>query len=139
MDLNEIELTLKKETDLRVCPICGMPFKPYHSRQKTCGDSECKRIHQCETVKRRTAERKAEDPEEYNTSRRRSVEKYRRNKKKLGIRESELKQLSQKWERQLDFDKKISEYGLEYGKRSAEKTLANVPKIDVLLREETKK
>jgi hypothetical protein len=30
---------------MKKCSICGKEFKPYHSRQKTCGDAECKRLH----------------------------------------------------------------------------------------------
>ena len=43
------------------------------------------------------------------------------------------KKMQSYWERQLDKDLKIrdAEDGLEYGKKQVEKTLAQVPKIDV--------
>ena len=135
MDLNEIESILQSESKLKVCPICGTPFKPYHSRQKTCGSEECKNASKSESVKKRSSEKKAENPEEYKKSRRNAMRRYRRKRQALKIRESQLKELSEQWERQLNFDRKVSEYGLEYGKQSAEKVLATVPKIDVNIHE----
>lgn len=131
MDLNEIETILKSEAELKVCPICGTPFKPHHSRQKTCGSSECQKANRASTVKKRAEELKEKNPEEYRAGRRKSMQKYRQKKRATRAREAQLKELSEQWERQLDFDKKVSEYGMEYGKRSAEKVLASVPKIDV--------
>lgn len=131
MGLTEIEKILESEAGLKVCKICGSPYKPYHSRQKTCGKPECKKASQRESVKRRNEERKAEDPDKYRASRSEAMRKYRQKKKALKVRETQLKELSKQWEKQLEFDKKIAEYGFEYGKRSAEKVLATVPKIDV--------
>lgn len=131
MDLTEIETALRAESDLKVCPICGNPYRPYHSRQKTCGAQECIKANRCKSTKRNNDARKSRNPDEYMESRRNAVMRYRKKKQALISRESQLKELSKQWEKQLDFDKKISEYGLEYGKRSAEKVLATVPKIDV--------
>ena len=131
MDLTKIESILQAEAELKVCPICGTPYKPYHSRQKTCGSSECIRINRSEATKRRNAERKEENPEEYRASRRASVQRYRQKKRAMVNREAQLKELSEQWEKQTEFDRKVTEYGMEYGKRSAEKVLANAPKIDV--------
>lgn len=131
MDLNKIEQVLQSETGMKVCPVCGNPYKPYHSRQKTCGERECKKAYQNESAKKRIARRRAEHPEEFKALKREYARRYRQRKKTLQSRDIQLKDLSEQWEKQLDFDKKISEYGLEYGKRSAEKVLATVPKIDV--------
>ena len=49
----------------------------------------------------------------------------------MANREAQLKELSKEWEKQTEFDRKVTEYGIDYGKRSAEKVLADVPKIDV--------
>lgn len=135
MGLVEIEKLLDSEAGLKVCRICGTPYRPYHSRQKTCGNPECKRASRIESVKKRNEQMKAEDPERYRASRNETMRKYRRKRKALKSRETQLKELSKQWEKQLEFDKKISEYGLEYGKRSAEKILATVPKIDVNIHE----
>lgn len=131
MDFNEIENLIQAKSKLKVCHICGTPFKPYHSRQKTCGNPECKRLHHIEEVKKRTARKKAENPEEYKKERREYSRKARLKKKNASKREAQLKELSKHWEKQSEFDRKIAEYGLEYGKRSAEKVLATIPKIDV--------
>ena len=131
MDINKIETTLREESGIGVCPICGVPFKPYHSRQKTCGNSECKRIYHIESVKARTEKLRSESPDEYNRYRRECSRRARAKKKSLRIRESQLKDMAERWGKQSEFDNKISEYGLEYGKRSAEKVLSTVPKIDV--------
>ena len=131
MDLKKIESILQAEAELKVCPICGTPYKPYHSRQKTCGNSECIRINRSEITKRRNAERKEENPDEYRANRRALVQRYRRKKRAMANREAQLKELSKEWEKQTEFDRKVTEYGIDYGKRSAEKVLADVPKIDV--------
>lgn len=136
MDLKNIESVLQSNTELKICPICGIPYRPYHSRQKTCGNPECSKAHHNEAVKERNKKLKAEDPEGYSEKTRRASRKYRQKIRALNNREAQLKELSKQWEKQLDFDKKIADYGLDYGKRSAEKTLASVPKIDVNIREE---
>ena len=134
MGMKEIQQALMNESGIKVCPICSTPYKPYHSRQKTCGSPECRKIYGREYSRKRNQERKAEDPEGYRASKRKAVYKYRQKKKATQARERQLKALSEQWERQSNFDKKVSEYGLEYGKRSAEKMLETVPKIDVNIR-----
>lgn len=138
MDLNEIEAVFQRELNMKVCPICGTPYRPRHSRQKTCGNPECSKAHHNEATKKRNAELKAEDPEAYRNRNRKASRKYRRKIQALNNREAQLKKLSEQWEKQLDFDRKVADYGLEYGKRSAEKTLAEVPKIDVNINREEK-
>lgn len=132
MDLNEITKIIE-ESGLKVCPICGTPFTPYHGRQKTCGAEECKRKWHNQYVLDRVKRLKEKDPDAWRRYHAKANRKYRHKQKKLQERETELKQLQEKWEKQKEFDRKISEYGHEYGKRSAEKLLAAIPKIDVNL------
>lgn len=131
MKLDEIEIALQKESGLKMCVICGMPFRPYHSRQKTCGSAECKRAHHINCVIARTERIKRERPNEYKAFRRECSRRARAKKKALKARETQLKALAERWEKQKEFDDKISKYGIEYGKRSAEKVLSTVQKIDV--------
>ena len=133
MDLNSIEQVLAAETNLRICPICGTPYKPYHSRQKSCGSPECKReVHNayCRARRKRLME---EHPEEFRAYRAKAMRKYRAKLKEKDRREEELKELAERWKRQQKFDEYVSVHGHEYGKLSAEKVLAKVPKIDVTL------
>lgn len=45
---------------MKKCVICGKEFEPYHSRQKTCGDKECRRLHHLAYSKRYNKEHKAQ-------------------------------------------------------------------------------
>lgn len=133
MNLNSIEQVLAAETNLRICPICGTPYKPYHSRQKSCGAPECKReVHNayCRARRKRLLE---ERPDEFRAYRAKAMRKYRAKLKDIEDREKELSRLSEQWKKQQEFDEYITAHGHEYGKLSAQKTLEKVPKIDVNL------
>ena len=133
MDLNSIEQVLAAETNLRICPICGTPYKPYHSRQKSCGSPECKReVHNayCRARRKKLME---EHPEEFRAYRAKAMRKYRAKLKGIEDREKELSRLSEQWKKQQKFDEYITAHGHEYGKLSAQKILEKVPKIDVNL------
>ena len=131
MNLNEIEKIMQNSAGLKTCPVCGLPYKPYHARQKTCGAQECKRISHAESARKRAENAKANNPEEYRERRRASSKKSRRKRKIASDREAQLKELSERWGKQMDFEKKISEYGANYGEVSARKVLEKVPKINV--------
>lgn len=130
MDFTQITKILN-DAGIHVCPICGTPFQPYHSRQKTCGTEECKKAFHNQYVQARVKRLKAEDPKAWKKYHADANRRWREKQKEIRQREEELKELQERWEKQSEFDKKISEYGHEYGKRSAEKVLATVPKIDV--------
>lgn len=133
MDLNEITKILAEESGIHICPVCGTPFTPYHGRQKTCGTEECKRKWHNKYVQDRVKRLKAENLDAWRRYHAKANRKYRHKQKQIQERETELKQLQERWDKQAEFDRKISEYGHEYGKRSAEKLLATIPKIDVNL------
>ena len=130
MDLNSITKILT-EAGCHVCPICGTPFKPYHSRQKTCATKECKRIYHKQYVQNRVKQLKEKDPEAWRKYHNKANKKWRDKQRKLKERDDELKEVQERWQKQKEFDKKVTEYGHEYGKRSAQKVLENVSKIDV--------
>lgn len=132
MDLTTVLKALSDE-GIHVCPICGTPFEPYHSRQKTCGAPDCRRLHHNQYVKDRVDRLKREQPEEWRAYHAKANRKYRHKQYEKRKREAELKDLQDRWEKQEEFDRRIAEYGHEYGKRSAEKLLATVPKIDVTM------
>lgn len=113
------------EQGIKCCPICGTPFPPYNSRQKTCGDEECMRKYHSNYVLEYNRRRREENPEACRKYNREKMRKYRRKQK---IAES-LEEQESYWKDRADVNKNIT--GIDYGKRSAEKTLAQVPKIDV--------
>lgn len=131
MNIDDIEKALLHEANLKICEICGLPYKPYHSRQKTCGSADCKRKHHINYVREHTNTIMAENRELYLQKRREYSRRARAKKKKTKARERQLKELSERWQKQSEFDQKVEKYGLDYGKRSAEKVLETVPKIDV--------
>lgn len=124
MNLNEIQ-KIMAENGVKVCPICGMPFKAYHSRQKTCGSPDCKKEHHNKYLR----ERKLTEAQK--ESHRNSNRKWRRKKKRIAERTAQLDEIIERTQKQVDFDNYVREHGHEYGKLQAEKILASVPKIDL--------
>ena len=124
MNLSEIQKVMA-DNGVKVCPICGMPFKAYHSRQKTCGSPDCKKEHHNKYLRER------ELTEEQKESHRNSNRRWRRKKKRIAERTAQLDEIIERTQKQVDFDNYVREHGHEYGKLQAEKILASVPKIDL--------
>ena len=61
------------------------------------------------------------------------MRRHRARKKASGDRAVKLQELSERWEKQEQFDKKVQEYGDRYGDVQRQKTLESVPKIDTTL------
>lgn len=135
MDLTTLTSILSRESGEghKFCCICGTPFKPYHSRQKTCSSPDCRRQAHNAYMRDRRKRLIEKDPEAWRKYRREAMRRYRGKKRELIARDRQLKELEKHWQRQAEFDRKISEYGMEYGERQKMKTLASVPKIDVNL------
>ena len=133
MNFDALDEIIRKNTDLHFCPICGTPYRPYHRRQKTCGDEECKRVWRNRYYEKRRRSKLAEDPEAFRAYRRDAEKKTREKKKEKEMMRKNYKKMQSYWERQLDKDLKVrdAEDGRSYGKKQVEKTLAQVPKIDV--------
>ena len=129
MNLTEIEKILS-ESGIHSCVICGTPFTPFRKNQQTCGSPECRAEHHRRYVVEYNRKKREENPDAYRRYRARKMREYRARQKELEEREEQFDELSERWQKQKELDRKISEYGLEYGKRSAEKVLATVPKID---------
>lgn len=129
MNISELEKIIEEQTGNLVCPICSTPFSPRHSRQKTCGSPDCKRLFHNQYLRERNKRLKAEDKEAFNKYHAEANKKWRRKQKFL----EELDELQEYCKEQVilaeTINKKVS--GIDYGKRQAEKTLASVPKIDV--------
>jgi hypothetical protein len=125
MSIDKLLEEIEEKTDLKICAVCGMPSKPYHCRQKTCGDPECKRQYKNSYTKGYVARLKAEDIDAYRAYRA-DAQKRSRQKKRM---EARARELSDEWDR----PKAPIEDGLNYGRRSAEKVLSKVPKINVNL------
>lgn len=130
MNLSEIE-KIMSEAGIHSCEICGTPFTPYHGRQKTCGSSECMAEYHRRYVSEYNRKRRRENPEVVRRYGAQKMREYRAKQKAIKKRERQLNEMADRWKKQEELDKKIAEYGIEYGKHSAEKVLATVPKIDV--------
>ncbi len=125
MKYEELSKILREEGHY-ICPICGMPFKPYRKTQKTCGDPECQKVAHSQKTQE-TMKRKMADPEE-RAKRNDTVKRYRQKQKakpKDGEWIDRLEEYVAKYE-----DKCSYVSGIDYGKRQMEKTLAGLSKID---------
>ena len=124
MRLEELTEILNKEAGITCCPICATPFKAYHSRQKTCGSPECKKVYNSRHVSESAKTKRRESPEDYRKYKREQMMRYRR---KQAFAEK-LDETEEYWKGRSEVNDRI--VGLDYGRRQAEKTLSNVPKID---------
>jgi hypothetical protein len=84
-------------------------------------------------MRERAKRLREEDIDLWRKYHREAVRKCRAKKRERIKRDAQLKQIEEGWEKQADFDDFITAHGHEYGKLSAEKVLAKVPKIDVTL------
>lgn len=130
MNFDELNDIISRETGINICPICGVPFEKYHSRQKTCGTDECKRLWRNRYFNERRRRMLAEHPEEFRAYRREAEKKTRRKKGKKEMMRRNYKKMQTYWERQQEIKLRETDGGLEYGKKQVEKTLTQVPKID---------
>lgn len=131
MDYKELQRLMSETSGNSFCPICDTPFKPSNSRQRTCGDPECKRLYHNQYVRNYNRERREKFPEatrEYNA---RMMRKYRAKKKRAEQFEENIDAIKEHWDRQTEFEKKITEYGHRYGEVQRQNILDYVPKIDV--------
>lgn len=131
MNIKELEAALA-EKGLTICPICGTPFKPYHSNQKSCASPECKQALKRERAREWREKKKAEDIIAWRAYRAEATRKTRHKKRSVERAEERLEKLEEYTKRIEEQDKRLED-GINYGKRQAEKTLAQVPKIDVNL------
>ena len=138
MNFDELNAIIAKEAGINICPICGVPFDKYHSRQKTCGSAECKRLWHNKYFNDRRKRMLAENPEEFRRYRREAEKKTRRKKREKERMRRNYKKMQSYWERQIDVKEHKIDGGLDYGKKQVEKTLAQVPKIDVNIGEKKK-
>ena len=131
MNFDELNEIIAREAGINICPICGTPFDKYHSRQKTCGTDECKRLWRNRYFEERRRRLLAENPEEFRRYRREAEKKTRRKKREKERMRRNYKKMQSYWERQIDVKERKIDGGLDYGKKQVEKTLEQVPKIDV--------
>jgi len=124
MNFSEIQ-RLMAEQGVNICPICNTPFSAYHSRQKTCGNPDCKRANHNKYLRERKL------TEEQKEKHRESNRKWRRKQAQIRERTKQMDEIIERTQKQVDFDNYIREHGHEYGKLQAEKTLSKVPKIDL--------
>lgn len=133
MNLESLEAILSEQSGNKFCVICGTPFKPRNSKQKTCGSVECQIAHKNSLERARQRRLREENPEEFRKKRREEKKREREKAKELDKRDKQLKEAQERWERIEQFDKTIADFGGNYGEYQRQKTLAMVPKIDVNL------
>lgn len=131
MNFDKLNEIIAKDTGLKFCSVCGTPFKANTSRQRCCGAPECQRAQHNEYLRNRRKRLMEEDADKFRAYRRDAMRKYRGKQRKKQESLENLNEAIKRYEAQENFDKYIEEHGLEYGKLQAEKTLAQVPKIDV--------
>lgn len=131
MNFDELNKIVAESAGVSICEICGTPFTPYHSRQKTCGTEECKKQNKKEYMRTRFELADKETEERLRRSHAEANKKWREKKRRAKEREEQLDELHERWKKQADFDEYIRKHGHEYGKLQMQKTLALVPKIDV--------
>lgn len=127
----ELERLIAEKTGSPICPICGTPYIPYNTRQKTCGTEECKREWKCKYLRDRRKRLQEEDYEAYRDYCNAAQRKARAKKRTVDRLDEDLAALEEKYRRMEERDKTVFADGMNYGKRQMEKTLALVPKIDV--------
>ena len=130
MQLAELAKLMSEDAGLHICPICATPFKPRHSRQKTCGKDECKKIYHSQYVSEYSKRRRAENPEPLRAYNRKMMRRYRAKEKAA----ERLDEAEAYWRNRDSINDSI--VAEDYGVRQAEKTLAQIPKIDVSLGKE---
>lgn len=130
MNFEEIE-KIMADAGVSVCPICGTPYSKYHKRQRTCGNDECRREWKNKYLKEWRRKRIEANADEFRAYRADAMRKYREKMRALEERDEQLEEIEEKWEKVDDFDKYVSEHGMEYGDRQAQKVLAGVSRIDV--------
>lgn len=135
MNLNDLKQKIAEKDGLLVCPICGLPVHPYHRRQKTCGDPECVKRYHMQYVRDYNRRRRAERPEAVREYNKLKMRMYRRQKRDKQDRDRQLAEVERRWDRQIEFERKIAEYGYRYGEVQKQKTLDSVPKINVNMEE----
>ena len=133
MNFDELNAIIEREAGVSICPVCGVPFDKYHSRQKTCGSDECKRMWHNKYFRDRRKRLLAEDPEAFRAYRREAQRKTRQKKRKAKVAEATYEKLATYWVNK--HDRVLETGGHEYGKKQVEKTLAQVPKIDTRIGE----
>ena len=138
MNFDELNEIVAKEAGVNICPICGTPFEKYHARQKTCGTDECKRLWRNKYFEERRRTLLAENPEEFRAYRREAERKTRKKKRNEELMRRNYKKMQSYWERQVDIKEREVGGDIDYGKRQMEKTLQQVPKINVDIVEKKK-
>lgn len=131
MNFDELAKIIEQEAGVKVCPICGTPYTPYHSRQKTCGSNECKKESHNAYMRERLTNVDEEQAEKIRERKRKNNRRWREKQRRLKKREQQLDEIIERTQRQIEFDNYIREHGHEYGKLQIQKTLALVPPIDL--------
>lgn len=131
MNLEELERIIKDDTGITICPVCGTPYEQYHSRQRTCGTDECKRLWKNKYLRERRSRLISEDKEAFNRYHANAQRKSRQKKKRLEEVDEDLRKAQEYWERREERLRVESPDGKSYAERQIADTLAKVPKIDV--------
>lgn len=131
MNISDLDKIIEQEAGVSICPICGVPFKKRHHRQVTCGSPMCKKAHRAKYMRERKERMMEEDIDMWRYKRATAQRKSRRKKKKLLTADENYQRAQEYWERFEQRHHTDKPDGRGYAERQIEKTLAQVPKIDV--------
>lgn len=133
MNFDELNAIVAKQAGVDVCPICGVPFRKRHARQKTCGAVECKRLWKNNYLRERRLRLIAEDKEMFNFLHAEAQRKSRHKKRaeKIARENAKSDTISAENIDRLESFFVMKTPANEYAERQRAKTLAQVPKIDV--------
>lgn len=131
MNFDELSEIIAEEAGVSICPICGVPFTKYHSRQIICSSPDCKKARRAEYFKKRTARLREENLELFREKHNEAQKKYRKKKKETKSIDDNLKKTQEYWERREQALQIEKTDGRGYANKQIEKTLSQIPKIDV--------
>lgn len=129
MNFDELSKIVAEETGQKVCVICGMPYTPRSTRQKTCGNEGCKHAWKKQYQLERMRRLREEDPDEWRRYHREAQKRSRDKHRHIDSVDTRYRQIEERYKRIEESNKNVT--GIDYGKRQAAKTLASIPKIDV--------
>lgn len=132
MNFDELSKIVADEAGVSICPICGSPFKKYHSRQIICSSPDCKKTYRADYFKKRTARIREEDVDSFRKKHNEAQKRYRQKRKENKAIDDNLKKTQEYWERRKQaLEPKEESDGKGYAQQQIEKTLSQIPKIDV--------
>ena len=129
MNFDELNKIVAEEAGVDICPVCGTPYTKRHPAQKTCATDECKRLFKNNYLKERRKRLMEEDADAFRKYHAAAQRKSRRKKRAVEVADENYQAIQTYWEKQAE--RHIETDGIDYGKKQMERTLAEIPPIDI--------